>query len=244
MDPIVMPAMSQAQTDGWHTLFDLAQRIPNGWTLVGGQMVHLHCTERGASPIRPTEDADTVLDVRAMPDLLSTFTQALLDLGFTPHTSGEGLQHRWTRERTQVDVLLPDGISEQVAARIGAGGAPTLSTPGGTQALHRSASVSVTVAGRTGEVRRPNLVGAMVMKAAAHTVPEGLGRARHRTDFAVLAELITRDDFLGETLGRKDLRRLRVMVAACRADPRVMDRRGAEVGLLRLERAAGLNTSA
>ena len=43
---IVLPPMLAAQTASWHALMDLYGRHPEGWTLVGGQMVHLHCAER------------------------------------------------------------------------------------------------------------------------------------------------------------------------------------------------------
>jgi hypothetical protein len=33
-------------------------------------MVHLHCAEHGYDPPRPTDDVDTVIDVRADPGLL------------------------------------------------------------------------------------------------------------------------------------------------------------------------------
>lgn len=92
--PIDMPAMSAAQFNAWHALFDVHDRILSEWTLIGGQLVHLHEVERGALPARPTVDADTVVDVRADPAMLESFTRALLDLGFAPDTSGDGLQHR------------------------------------------------------------------------------------------------------------------------------------------------------
>ena len=40
--------------------------------LIGGQLVRPHCAERGGSPTRPTNDADTVVDVRASPTVLAT----------------------------------------------------------------------------------------------------------------------------------------------------------------------------
>ena len=52
---IELPAMPLAQRAGWHALMELHERMPTGWTLIGGQMVHLHCAERGRSPSRPTE---------------------------------------------------------------------------------------------------------------------------------------------------------------------------------------------
>jgi hypothetical protein len=182
VEPVAMPAMSSAQTASWLGLMALHQQLDQGWTLVGGQLVNLHCAERGSFPQRPTDDVDTVVDVRADPHMLETFTRVLLDIGFVPDTSGDGLQHRWRRGQAQIDVLLPDGIGEHAANRKGAGGAATLPTPGGTQALERSEAVPVLVDGHTGAVRRPNLVGALVMKAAAHTAVGDAARGRHRID--------------------------------------------------------------
>lgn len=237
---VVMPTMSSAQTASWLGLMALHGQLNHGWALVGGQLVHLHCAERGASPPRPTDDIDTVVDVRADPRMLETFTRVLLGLGFVPDTSGEGLQHRWRRGEAQIDVLLPDGIGERAANRTGAGGAPTLPTPGGTQALARSETVPVLVDGRTGGVRRPNLVGALVMKAAAHTAVGAAARGRHRVDFVCLAVLIAARDFRNVRLNAKDRKRLRDMVAACRADHRAMGLDGAGAALDRLVLAAGL----
>ena len=95
--PSPLPAMTGGQAASWHALMDLHDRLPDHWTLVGGQMVHLHCAEHGVSPERPTEDCPIRSDVRAAPDMLAHFTGALADLGFKPDTSGEGLQHRWRR---------------------------------------------------------------------------------------------------------------------------------------------------
>lgn len=240
--PVSMPVMSAAQSASWHGLMDVYEQVSKGWTLVGGQMVHLHCAERGSSPGRPTDDVDTVVDVRAAPGMLETFTRALLGLGFTPDTSGDGLQHRWRRDAAQLDVLLPDGVGERASRRSGAGGAPSLSTPGGTQALHRSETVRVVVDGRTGTVVRPNLVGALVMKAAAHTAVGDAARGRHRQDFVMLAALLERRDFQGAQLGHKDLKRLRDMVGRCRVDPVAIAVELASDGLDRLEIAAGLGT--
>jgi hypothetical protein len=113
-------------------------------------------------------------------------------------------------------------VGARAAARPGVTGSPTIPTPGGTQALHRSASVAVSVDGRSGFVRRPSIVGALVMKAAAHTVTGDPAKRRHRFDFATLAALVAARDFRDEELSPKDRTRLRAMVAATRADPEVM----------------------
>ena len=240
LGPVVLPAMSAGQAASWHGLMDVYERLPRGWTLVGGQLVHLHCAERGQRPERPTNDIDAVVDVRANPDMLADFTRVLIELGFTARTSAEGLQHRWLREQAQIDILLPDGVGRRAAVRMGAGGGPTLPTPGGTQSLDRTEPVQVVVDGRTGTVLRPNLVGALVMKAAAHTVGADSGRGRHRIDFVTLAGLIARSDFRETRLSAKDRTRLRNMLRACRADPIAMEPRQAADGLRRLEQAAGL----
>ena len=244
IEPVALPAMTGAQAASWHALMDLHERLPDHWTLVGGQMVHLHCAEHGVSPERPTEDADTVLDVRAAPDMLAHFTGALADLGFKPDMSGEGLQHRWRRwaDGAQIDVMLPDGVGERSAFRQGVGGAPTLETPGGSQALARSDSVTVMVEARTGAVRRPNLIGALVMKAAAHSAVGDSGKARHRRDFVTLSGLVAARDFRGADLRPKDRRRLRAIIAAIRDDRAiVLGQPNAEEHLSRFERGASLS---
>ena len=141
-EPVELPQMGPAQQQSWLALLDLYEKVNSEWTLIGGQLVHLHCAERGGSPARPTNDADTVVDIRASPQMLARFTGAMQELGFTPETSGDGIQHRWRRDLAQIDVLIPEGVGERAAARVGAGGAPTISAPGTTQALRRSESLA------------------------------------------------------------------------------------------------------
>ena len=216
---IVLPAMPLEQTASWLGVLDLYDHLSEGWTLIGGQLVHLYCAERGQFPVRPTNDADTVIDVRSDPKILHTFTKTLTDIGFeSAGISAEGRQHRWMRGKASIDVLLPDGIGERASQRQGVTGSPTLPTAGGTQALERSEVVEVTVDNREGFVRRPNLVGALVVKAAAHGNAGDPGIARHRRDFIVLAGLITAADFANEDLTRKDHQRLRLIVTAIKND--------------------------
>ena len=216
---IVLPAMPPEQTASWLGILDLYDHLSEGWTLIGGQLVHMHCAERGQFPVRPTSDADTVIDVRADPTILHTFTTTLEDLGFrSDGISAGGRQHRWKRGDASIDVLLPEGIGERASERQGVTGSPTLPTQGGTQALRRSETVAVTVDGREGFVRRPNLVGALVVKAAAHTNPGDRDLRRHRRDFVILAGLITARDFAAEEVNKTDRRRLRRIVVAIERD--------------------------
>jgi hypothetical protein len=215
----VLPAMPPEQTASWHGLLDLHERLDSGWTLIGGQLVHLHCAERGQFPVRPTNDADTVVDVRADPKMLYMFTEALVELGFTSvGVSAEGLEHRWKRDNATIDVLLPEGVGERARRRSGVTGSPSLSSEGGSQALRRSETMAVTVDGREGFVLRPTLVGALIAKAAAHRNVGDRGRRRHRQDFLLLARLITASDFRSEELTKSDRRRLRAIAKEIQAD--------------------------
>ncbi len=242
-EPFELAAMSDAQKQSWHALMDLYARLNSDWTLIGGQLVHLHCAERGVTPIRPTNDVDTVVNIRASSTVLATFTGALMEMGFAPETSGDGVQHRWRRDQAQIDVLIPEGVGQRAAARAGAGGAPTIPAPGTTQALSRSEPIMIVAEGRTGTVLRPNLIGALVGKAAARTeIASDRARVRHCTDFVVLASLVSARDFRETDLTRKDRKRLSKMLSCCRKDDTAMSLEDAEVSLNRLERAARLSS--
>lgn len=240
-DLVHLPALGEAQKQSWHALMDLFEHIDTNWTLIGGQLVHLHCAERGVFPTRPTNDVDTVVNIRARPTMLATFTGTLKDLGFTADTTGEGIQHRWRRDLAQIDVLIPEGVGERAAARGGAGGAPTVSAPGTTQALTRSQPIHVMTQGRTGTVLRPNLIAALVLKAAARTeIASDRASSRHCTDFVVLASLISARDVRETELARKDRERLAKMLRYCRADDSAMALNNAAHALERLEHATRL----
>jgi hypothetical protein len=154
--------------------------------------------------------------------MLATFTKTLTDLGFrSAGILAEGLQHLWVRGEASIDVLQPDGIGERASRRSGVTGSPTLPTAGGTQALQRSETVRVSVAGREGSVRRPNLVGALVVRrqrSATRATLASVGTG------ATLARLLTARDFRSEVLTKKDRQRLRAMVAAPRRTARCCSR--------------------
>lgn len=242
----IMPAMTSDQEASWHGLMDLQEILPEGWTLVGGQMVHLHCAERGFDPTRPTPDIDAVLDVVGYPNILLEFTSKLEEIGFKamPPTA-TGKQHRWMRGEASIDVLIPDSIGERSLARVGATGSQTVATPGAQQALTRSDLVEVVAGDRTGYVRRPNLVGALVCKAAAHSVPSDPRKGRHLSDFATLASMLTNRDLRDAKFSKSDKKYLRSMCAAVRKDPRsTQGNQLALDGLTRIETViAGIKSS-
>lgn len=76
-------------------------------------MVHLLRAERGGSPMRPSDDLNTVLDVRALPQALKHFISTLVDLGFdSAGQSPQGHEHHWCDGDAVVDVLIPRHLGE------------------------------------------------------------------------------------------------------------------------------------
>lgn len=232
---VILPTTSAAQDASWRGLFYLAARVPDGWTLVGGQMVHLLCAERGVTPHRATPDVDTVLDVRRNPQILMTVTSTLEAAGFRSLgvTMG-GKQHRWEREEAIIDVLIPQ-LTGRAATNKGAGGSPGLETPGAQYALNRSERVQVTVGSETGFVNRPTLIGAVVAKAAAYSVTVDIGRARHLGDLALLASMLTARDLRDIGLVKGEKRYLCPAVEAARTSVYADQIDGAADGLTRLQ---------
>ncbi|HEX8306215.1 MAG TPA: hypothetical protein VF612_15165 [Jatrophihabitans sp.] len=229
--------MNHAQQAAWHSLLDLYELQSGGWTLIGGQLVHLLCAERGYSPQRPTSDADAVVNAR-VPEVLGQVTSALLNLAFEPDPSSDGVQHRWKRGDAVIDVLIPEGTGARTEARKSASGFPTVAAPGGTQALDRSEVVAVVVGERSGHVPRPVLLSAMILKAAARTETTGTGLDRHCHDFAALASVLAASDIARIQLTKKDRQRLGRMIEATRLTPvALQEHPGATRRLERLEHA-------
>jgi hypothetical protein len=238
---IVAPGLAAAQEQAWHALLAVDELLPQHWCLVGGQLVHLWCWERGQAPNRPTDDGDAVLDVRASANILRDFTHVLRTLGFGPDDpNAQGHQHRWVCDDAKIDVLIPSGVGQRAAARRGVGGATTLQTPGAQQALTGSERVEVRIGDRDGWIRRPSLQAALVMKAAAYTTIDP-DRRRHLTDFAVLASLVVGSDRIADNLKRRNLRYLTSMLDNLQKNRAIwIGVTGAEDGIARLRLALGL----
>lgn len=113
-----LPSLGALETELWDALLDIVDRVPEGWTLIGGQMVLLHGLQRDRVPPRVSEDLDLVVDVRARPSALATLVAALIDLRFADSgVSADGVAHRFVRGGVGVDVLAPDGVGERVDLR-------------------------------------------------------------------------------------------------------------------------------
>lgn len=186
--PVVLPALPAHQELAWSVLLELDERS-EPWALVGGQMTLLHCLENGITGARPTDDGDVVLDVWSQREAVRTIGRWLQDAqGFELLETANGFGYRYTRGDTTLDLLIPEGLDRQhtqppTTSRT----RPALPIEGGNQALLRVERVPVRVGSRTGYVRRPSLLGALVLKAAAF-VADSRDTQRHAQDIGLLME--------------------------------------------------------
>lgn len=132
--------------------------------------------------------------------------EALDALGFTlVGVAPDGVGHRFIKGVIAVDLLAPDGLGERSDLALLAG-ARTTSIAGGSFALSRSQLVEVGSSGRSARVPRPDLVGAVLIKAVAAIKdrhPE-----RHLRDLTFLLSLVSDPLQLKAGLGAKNARRL------------------------------------
>jgi hypothetical protein len=66
----------------WDAVMDLSDSQPEGWTLIGAQMVALHGFERGQTHSRVSLDADLLADVRVLDRAPQRLAEALQRNGF------------------------------------------------------------------------------------------------------------------------------------------------------------------
>jgi hypothetical protein len=145
----------------WEAVGELVERLSGDWVLIGGLMVQLHALQRGSSDVRITADIDVLGQARP-PGALQAIDEVLRADGFElVGPDLDGYAHRYRRAGVVIDVLAPEGIKP--AASIG--GHRAVGVPGGTQALRRAETVTVSVGGREFALRRPTLLGAILIKA-------------------------------------------------------------------------------
>ncbi len=165
------------------------------WAVVGGLMVQLLCAEAGVEGSRATEDADLAVDVFDDRSSLRSLTDQLLRMGFydgTPDsTTGDAQKsYRWVRDGLKIDFMVPQKMERQRFPARTATGKPAVEFPAVQQAVQRSELVEVRVIGTsvTGRMRRPNLAGAIVIKAVAG-VADKRDTQRHWEDLALLGQI-------------------------------------------------------
>lgn len=218
---IELEPFSDAHRASWWGLLELAGAFPHGWVLVGGQMVLLHAREAGVAPHRTTTDVDVVVDVRVAPRQIAATCTFLQQQGWRGEgPSAMNIAHQFTRSGGIIDVLAPEGLAPSTDLRTFAGGR-TIQAPGSRQALGRAEQVTVTVAGRTGTIWRPTLLGALIGKAAALDLPSDT--YRHQRDLALLCALVDDPGTIAAAMTRKDRARLRRAAPLLEATHRAWD---------------------
>ena len=211
--PVLLPALSGQQAQAWDALMSVAGSLGEGWTLIGGQMVLLHQSERQpvaaqAAPgaaLRWSYDLDVVVNLRAGRSRMDHIDSALRAHGFEQQHMPIG--HRYVASNgTVFDVLAPDHLGKHLP-RLGRGN--TLQASGGTQALKRSELVEVEHNQRRALIPRPSLVGAILIKIGAASGPAGgRGNRRHLLDIVTLATLVTPQDVATAALTRNERKRI------------------------------------
>ncbi|MEV6954552.1 hypothetical protein [Streptomyces sp. NPDC051183] len=205
----------------WTVLLDLSEQVPSAWSLIGGQMVLLHGLEHGRTPPAASADLDVLADVQSDQQSLRRLVAALERLGFVPAgMSPQGnLLHRYHRGeepgRLVVDLLAPDNLGPRADLTTTPPGRP-LEVPGGRQAAQRTQAVRVQLGPRTGHIRRPSLLGAIVAKAAAVSIKTA-PPDRHYRDLAFLLSLPGNPLELKSQLDKGDRKKL--ALAAALHDP-------------------------
>lgn len=150
----------------------------DSWLLVGGLMVHCHAQRAGVTHVRPTDDADIVVELQS--GAYVAHALALADLGFTPREPVDAAApfHRFVRDGDTVDLMVSDRESWSPRYL----GRDLVKVPGSGSALKRSI-VHLLPSGE--RIRIPDLPSALCLKGAAHQVPSE-NPVRHLQDSVTL----------------------------------------------------------
>lgn len=205
---ITINALDPDEQRLWQTVAAIAEQLGDDdrWCLVGGLMVALFAMQ-GAQRPRVTTDIDVLANARTRPSGTTWATRRLEEMGATL-TEVDGLNgqrgFRFELEDQIIDVLAPDGLGRPART---AGKLETIQIPGGTQALARIEVVEIVLDGVASRVRRPTLLGALLLKARAlpvHARPED-----QREDIITLLALVEDPDAMRQSLTQAEGRWLR-----------------------------------
>lgn len=193
----------------WPLVVEVAAVLPVGsWILVGGLMVQLHARAAGVVEVRPTHDVDALIDVMAARVSVVSIADLLVSRGFEVVEPGwpDAPVHRLRRSDDVIDILVADHLPKRSQPRLHRH--PVMPADGGAQALARTERVTIDDDGQTVELTVPDLLGALVLKGAAHMVDQR-DPERHLRDAALLASLITDHRHELTRLQGSDRKRLR-----------------------------------
>jgi hypothetical protein len=207
---VIRPRAEQARRI-WTLVLSLAEELgpDREWSLVGGLMVQLHAYEHGDVP-RPTTDIDLLGGARRPPRMTEAMASLLVDRGAEvadPPRSAPDLGYRFEYEGETVEILGPDGLRGDPKT---ISGLKTFQAAGGSQALHRTEVVLVSLDGADPvAVRRPNLLGAILIKARVVVKKRERKYESDRQDMIRLLTYVEDPRALATDLGRKEPRWLR-----------------------------------
>lgn len=188
--PVELPELTGALDTLWDLVLDIAERVPpDRWVLIGGQMVMLHGLAAGQTPMRASQDVDVLADLLTDAAGLARCVRALRELDLRPEADSAGRVYRFRRtaDNATADVLAPDHTPPRWSLRTAGG--DTIRVPGGRQALQRTVPTTASKGARSAVVPVPDLLGALVLKAAAWAT-DSRDRERHSGDAAFLVSLI------------------------------------------------------
>lgn len=222
---VVMPRdVPSAQREAWLLAGRLYERVPDGWTIVGGQMVQFHAWRTGRVPIRATTDLDAAIAARTNPSAFRIMSAAIQELGLEPVLHPSGIEHRRQRRLddgglVQVDLLLPAGIGDRGQPSVN--GRPGVQSHGVQWATDMSQLWRLDFENEKMLVPVPSLLGAVVTKASALLNASDRDPGRHLSDIAFLADLATRAELLEPLTTRQASRVLEALVRIERPGPEV-----------------------
>ncbi|WP_037317822.1 hypothetical protein [Amycolatopsis orientalis] len=193
---LVLPSLrGEGDRVVWPAMFDLADRLPRPWVMIGGQMVILHGLLADRSIPRVTKDIDLLFDVRFTLDAFRRAHGVLGNLGYeVDGVSADGKAHRYRHPETGmvVDILAPDKLGARAAPRLRTPAGRIVSIPGGKTALDDARSLAVAYEGRAATLYLPGLAAALVVKVKAlidEPARPGMP-SRHIADIAFLTSLV------------------------------------------------------
>lgn len=200
----------------WGLVLSLAGELgpDREWSLVGGLMVQLHAFEHGDDP-RPTLDIDLLGGAKRPPRMTEAMASLLVERGAEvaePPRPNSSRGYRFEFEGDTVEILGPDGLRRDPKT---IGGLTTFQVEGGSQALRRAEAVLVSLdGGEPVAVRRPNLLGAILIKARVVVKKRDGKYASDRQDLIRLLAYVEDPRALRADLSRKEPGWLREAEAA------------------------------
>ena len=163
--------------DAFTRLAEIAAALPpEHWLLIGGLMVHAHAELAGVPYTRPTDDADLVVELRAVSYAGAADRLASLGYRLREPLDLRSPLHRYVREDEVVDLMAPEGATVRYRLR------QVLTVPGSRSALNRAIDYALPSGTR---IRIPDVASALSLKGAALHTP-GATRERHAQDAVTL----------------------------------------------------------